>query len=95
MRKRLSVAVLALFATLPGSEGFARGPQTDAEVRQAIINQSIAEYSGSCSCPYNKAKNGSNCGGRSAYSRRGGGPPLCYAKDMTDAMVADWRRDHP
>jgi hypothetical protein len=95
MRRRLSVAAVALFVVLSGSFGFAQTPQTDAQVRQTIIKQSISEYSGTCPCPYNKAKNGSSCGGRSAYSRRGGGTPLCYAKDVTDAMVADWRREHP
>jgi hypothetical protein len=96
MRSRLSVAVvLASFALLPGSVGLARAPMTDAQVRQAIIKQSIADYGGSCPCPFNKAKNGSNCGGRSAYSRRGGSPPFCYAKDVTNSMVADWRRNNP
>jgi hypothetical protein len=96
MRSRLSVsAVLALLVMLPGSLGYAGAPRTDAQVRQAIIKESISGYSGSCPCPYNKAKNGSNCGGRSAYSRGGGAAPLCYAKDVTDAMVADWRQSHP
>jgi hypothetical protein len=94
MRSRLSIAsVLVLFVALCGWLGSAQAQQqTDAQIRQAIIKDSIAGYSGSCPCPYNKAKNGSNCGGRSAYSRRGGAPPFCYAKDVTDAMVADWRQ---
>lgn len=37
--------------------------------------------SGSCSCPYDFAKNGSMCGGRSAYSRPGGDEPRCYLDD--------------
>lgn len=96
MRGRPSVgAAVVLLVGLSGSFGFARAPQTDAQVRQAIIKSSIAEYGGACPCPYNKAKNGSSCGRRSAYSRRGGAPPLCYPKDVTDEMVADWRRGHP
>lgn len=35
---------------------------------------------GSCDCPYDYAKNGSICGGRSAYSRPGGREPVCYYK---------------
>ena len=96
MQRTLTVAaVLALFAVLPGSLGLARSPLTDAQIRQAIIKDSIAGYAGSCACPYSKAKNGSNCGGRSAYSRGGGAAPLCYAKDVTDQMVADWKLAHP
>ena len=34
--------------------------------------------SGSCDCPYDYARNGSLCGGRSAYSRPGGREPICY-----------------
>ncbi|WP_405030749.1 SH3 domain-containing protein [Pleomorphomonas sp. JP5] len=33
---------------------------------------------GSCDCPYDYARNGSRCGGRSAYSRPGGREPVCY-----------------
>lgn len=35
-------------------------------------------YYGTCDCPYDRAKNGSRCGGRSAYSRPGGRSPVCY-----------------
>ncbi|MEP7452723.1 SH3 domain-containing protein [Phyllobacterium sp. SB3] len=35
-------------------------------------------YSGTCDCPYDYARNGSRCGGRSAYSRPGGRSPICY-----------------
>lgn len=35
-------------------------------------------YVGRCDCPYDVARNGSRCGGRSAYSRPGGRSPVCY-----------------
>jgi hypothetical protein len=95
MRSRPGFAVLLTAFTLLGSSALARAPLSDAQVRQTIIKESIAGYSGSCPCPYNKARNASNCGGRSAYSRGGGAAPLCYSKDVTDEMVADWRRRHP
>ena len=60
---------------------------TDAQVRQAIIEESISSYPGNCPCPYNYASNGSRCGGRSAYSRPGGYSPLCYPSDVSQAMV--------
>jgi len=35
-------------------------------------------YDGICPCPYSRAKDGSRCGERSAYSRSGGQSPRCY-----------------
>ncbi|MFV3073149.1 hypothetical protein [Niveispirillum fermenti] len=66
--------------------------QTDEQVRQALIQQSIASYPGNCPCPYNTAANGSRCGKRSAYSKPGGHAPLCFPQDVTDKMVEDYRR---
>lgn len=67
---------------------------TDDEVRQRIIAESIAGYSGNCPCPFNTMRNGHRCGGRSAYSRPGGRAPICYSDDVTEAMVTRWRRAH-
>ena len=61
--------------------------QSDAAVKQRLIRESIANYSGSCPCPYNTDRGGRSCGRRSAYSRPGGAAPLCYASDVTPAMV--------
>lgn len=35
-------------------------------------------YVGTCDCPYDRKRNGSRCGGTSAYSRPGGRSPVCY-----------------
>jgi len=67
---------------------------TDAQIRKILIQESIDSYSGNCPCPYNTASNGSSCGGRSAYSRPGGAAPLCYAKDVSDEMVREYRATH-
>jgi hypothetical protein len=64
---------------------------SDAEIRKRIIAESIEAYSGNCPCPYNMASNGSRCGRRSAYDREGGDAPLCYPRDVTDEMVAEYR----
>ena len=64
---------------------------TDAQIRKILIAESIASYPGNCPCPYNTARNGSMCGGRSAYSRPGGAAPFCYPKDVTDEMVREYR----
>ncbi|PWC54216.1 hypothetical protein TSH7_31540 [Azospirillum sp. TSH7] len=67
---------------------------TDDEVRQRIIAESIASYPGNCACPYSTMRNGHRCGGRSAYSKPGGRAPICYSDEVTEAMVAQWRRAH-
>lgn len=69
--------------------------QSDAQVRQRIIRQSIAAYPGPCPCPYSVMRNGRSCGGRSAYSRPGGYAPLCYPRDVSAAEVAEHRRANP
>lgn len=85
---RLSAAVLAL-AAAP-----ALALQSDAEVRQRIIRESIAAYPGPCPCPYNVMRNGRSCGARSAYSRPGGYAPICYPRDVSRADVEAWRSAH-
>jgi hypothetical protein len=83
-------------AALASGMGMLAGPavakQSDGQIRQAIIRQSIANYSGSCPCPYNVMRNGRSCGGRSAYSRPGGESPKCYADDVSQAEVNAYRR---
>ena len=80
-----------------GAASAQTAPLTDERVRQQIVQESVAAYLATghpCACPYNSARNGSSCGARSAYSRPGGASPLCYPKDVSDGMVADWRRKH-
>jgi uncharacterized protein YraI len=64
---------------------------SDSQIRKKIIRDSISSYPGSCPCPYNVDRGGRRCGGRSAYSRPGGYAPLCYERDVSDAMVARFR----
>ncbi len=66
--------------------------QSDSQIKQQIIRQSIANYSGNCPCPYNTASNGSRCGGRSAHSRAGGESPKCFPSDVSQAEVNAYRR---
>ena len=91
----LILVLLAIFAT---GHATARAPAlTDDQVRQQIVQESVAAYLATghpCACPYNSARNGSSCGARSAYSRPGGAAPLCYPSDVTDGMVLDWKRKH-
>ena len=60
------------------------------EIKQEIIDDSIAAYPGNCPCPYNSMRNGRSCGGRSAWSREGGYSPICYKKEVTEEMIKEW-----
>ncbi len=75
--------------------GAADAKATDDQIRDLMIQESIARYPGSCPCPYNIDRAGRRCGGRSAYSRPGGYRPLCYRSDIGAEAVAQFRRDHP
>jgi len=89
--KALTGAMLALALSTSAQ---AKAPLSDAAIKQAIIKESIASYPETCACPYNSARNGSSCGGRSAWSRGGGYSPMCYPKDVSKADVAAYRASH-
>ena len=59
-----------------------------AAIVALLIKASLDNYRGSCACPYNTDRAGHRCGKRSAYSKPGGASPLCFAGDVTEAMVA-------
>src|SRR6266705_1995829 len=71
-----------------------KSSKSDAEIKQEIIRESIAGYSGSCPCPYNRDRAGRSCGKRSAYSRPGGASPVCYEDDVTPKMISAYRAAH-
>lgn len=84
---------LIFFTLLASLNAFAENI-SDQQIVQNIINESLANYSGRCPCPYNRASNGSSCGKRSAYSRAGGYSPLCYDSDVTPAMISNYKHKH-
>lgn len=67
---------------------------SDAQIRNLLIEESIAAYDGSCPCPYSRARNGSRCGKRSAHSRENGAAPLCFVQDVSAEMVRAYRDEH-
>jgi hypothetical protein len=83
--------VMSVFAT---NSSQAKTAISDAQVKQRIIEESIAEYPGTCACPFNHARNGSSCGKRSAWSKAGGYSPICYANEVTLQMIKDWRKQN-
>ena len=92
MRRVIRVAILASMMLAITSSQTKNAGKTEVEVKQEIINQSIASYRGNCPCPYNLDRAGHRCGARSAYSRQGGASPICYAKDVTQKMVDDYMK---
>ena len=66
--------------------------QSDGQIRQTMIRESLASYPGNCPCPYNADRAGRACGARSAYSRPGGRSPLCYPDDISEAMLGEYKR---
>jgi hypothetical protein len=68
---------------------------TAAAITAIIIQASRDQYHAGgrpCACPDDRARNGSACGGRSAYSRPGGAAPLCYPGDVPAAMIEAYRQ---
>jgi len=92
IKKRCLVSLLAGIAVLASNTVFAKGPAiSDTQVKENIIKESIAEYPGTCACPFNRARNGSSCGKRSAWSKAGGYSPICYKDEVTKEMIKTWR----
>ena len=69
--------------------------ETDEEIQQKLIKQSLAQYPGNCPCPYNTDRAGRRCGGRSAYNRAGGYSLLCYPSEVTQDMVDQYKTHRP
>jgi hypothetical protein len=71
------------------------GALTAAAIAAIIVQASRDQYHAGgrpCACPDDSARNGSACGGRSAYSRPGGAAPLCYPSNVTAAMIESYRQ---
>ena len=89
--KSVTTVVLAAVFVFVSEMAIAKSNQlTDDQVKQRIIDDSIASYPGTCACPFNTARNGSSCGRRSAWSKAGGASPICYKKEISKAMIKEW-----
>jgi hypothetical protein len=79
----------------PDSKGKVGTVLTAAAIAAIIVQASRDQYHAAgrpCACPDDTTRNGSACGGRSAYSRPGGAAPLCYPSDVTVAMIESYRQ---
>jgi hypothetical protein len=88
------VSILGDFAS---PTAFAGPTSTDNQIRQQIIQQSVASYLATghrCACPYNPWHGMALPAAHRAYIRPGGAPPICYASDVTEQMISDWKYQH-
>jgi hypothetical protein len=95
VRRRIIYGLAAAFVTIVQVGAMATpavAQRSDAQIRRELVRQSIANYPGSCPCPYSTDRAGRRCGGRSAYSRPGGYAPLCYPSDIRAADPSARRR---
>src|ERR1035437_2757670 len=81
MRRTIIAIITLLYLATPVT---AQRALSDQEIAQAIIHECLAIYHAErpCACPEDTARNGSRCGGRSAYNRPDGAAPRCYVKDV-------------
>ena len=89
--KAFACLALCLTAAAPAAPRL-----TDAQIRQRMIEQSIARYPGPGPCPYSVMRNGRTAGQMSRYSRPWSTTYRlkCFPADISDAEVRDWRRAH-
>jgi hypothetical protein len=81
--------------SVPDTKRKAEAVLTAAAIAAIIVQASRDQYHAGgrpCACPDDTTRNGSSCGGRSAYSRPGGAAPLCYLGDVTAAMIESYRQ---
>ncbi|HEY5800545.1 MAG TPA: hypothetical protein VIT92_10010 [Burkholderiaceae bacterium] len=87
-------ALLCLLFAASAFPSVAKDLSSNSTIKKQIIAESQASYPGNCACPYNTMRNGRSCGGRSAWSRRGGYAPICYENEVTPEMMASFRERH-
>jgi hypothetical protein len=89
MRRIVLIAAFLSILSLSQATG---AEVSDAEIRQLLIRRSISGYPGNCPCPYSLDRAGRRCGARSAHSKAGGYTPLCFPEDVTEEMIAEFKK---
>ena len=79
-----------LFALI-SSAVLANNSASDADIREQIVKDSIANYKGICPCPYSIHPDGTQCGYRSAFHKNSSTKPICYEINVTLKMVDEYR----
>ena len=98
MKRSLILSALIVWFPLAALGQPAPKPQlTDQQIAEILIRESREAYYRTghpCACPEDRARNGSRCGKRSAYTRPGGAEPYCYVTDVSAAEIARYRTSH-
>ena len=80
---------------LPSVKPEALQQLSDDRIRQRIMRESQAHYPDRCVCPYQTMdSNRRSCKGRHEVIKSHP-QPICYPRQVTRAMVNDWRQRHP
>ena len=93
--KPTCVAAIIVAASLFGSYSVAFTEtlsDLDQHVAEMMVSESRSAYYATghpCACPDDFARNGSRCGGRSAYSHSG--RPLCYVSDVPKHLIEEYK----
>jgi hypothetical protein len=94
MMKLAMPFVLLLLALTSASPSHAESALTDQQIAAIIVKASRDAYYRTghpCACPEDLARNGSRCGGRSAYIRPGGAAPYCNTSDVPPIEIKAYR----
>jgi hypothetical protein len=81
-----------LVLCLVTAPAFAQRSMSDADIREQIVKESVANYEGICPCPYSTHPDGTQCGYRSAFLKKGAAKPICYEINVTLKMVEEYRQ---
>src|SRR3984957_537838 len=80
---------------LPSAHPEALQRLSDDRVRQRIMQETQARYTGRCVCQYQtKDSSGHSCKGRHE-TIKALPEPVCYPNQVTNEMLGDWRQRHP
>ena len=69
------------------------GDMTDGQVRERIVEESVAAHAGSCACPDEFDAISRACA-RSAQGKSGGEKVVCYPHEISDQQVREYRMRH-
>ena len=93
--KQMCLTAMLLAVSLVSSYSVASTetlPDLGQQIAEIIVRESPSAYYATghpCACPDDFARNGSRCGGRSAYSHSG--RPLCYVSDVPKPLIEEYK----
>jgi hypothetical protein len=89
MPRRLAALLFVVLGAGP-SPALAQG-YSDEDVARMMIEEQRQRFTGECPCPYSYARDGRQCAGESAYTRRSVMNLLCYPSDISRHELLQYR----